>query len=211
MVDLATDLAAVETFAQLCAQLDGTPARREQILAGAGLDEAGWQRLRAAWLPRLVAGAAPELASHFAQTYARARHNPEALGRLMACPATPRTDVPHRIDDEATTPDPPRDALPETDVDRTAELASPLVGSPLPFCAPEPASPAARSLCPPSAAPDPAEMTLEVPCAPPPPHAVLPFVRPVNGRRQRLVRFDTATGKPLAQPYWIDDPTPPAR
>jgi hypothetical protein len=208
----------LETFAWLAARIDDAPSQRAQVLAAAGLDEARWQRVRATWLAELAASDAPELASRFAQTYARARQHPEELGRPMASPATPRTDPPRRIDDEATTLDPPQDAQAETDLDRTAELRSPVAVSALPFRVPELSPPAptfAPAPRPPSRLPatlDPTEMTLEVPCAaPPPPDAVLPFTQPMNARRQRLVRYDTATGKPLAQPYWIDDPTPPAR
>jgi hypothetical protein len=211
MTDLAQKPHTIETFAHLCARLDDGLGARRAVLDAAGLDEAGWQRLRAEWLAKLAAGDAPELASQFAQTYARTRQHPEEMNLAVASPTTPRTDIPPWIDGEDTTPGAPAEAAPEVDVDRTAELAFPLAGPALPFRVPE-LAPAAQPRCQPAATPDPTEMTLEVPFASPPPrHGVLPFALSLRGRRQRLVRFDTATGKPLAQPYWIDDPTPAAR
>jgi hypothetical protein len=198
---------SLEALAHLSAYLDPGLGERAEILATVGLDEASWQRLRAAWLAKLAAGASPGLAQRFSFAYAQAR--------LQPGPPPPG-------DAEDTLPDgsPPAAMGPggecvaelDVDVDGTAELAFPLAGPALPFKLPPALAPDAPLACQPLTAPDPAEMTLEVPCiVPPMPHAVVPFVPPMNGRPQRLVRYDTATGKPLAQPYWIDDPTPAAR
>jgi hypothetical protein len=217
MTDPTRDLHTIETFAALCARLDDGFAVRATVLAAAGLDDAGWHRTRAAWLARLAVGDAPELASRFAQTYAHARQHPEALS-LPVAPPTPPPDLPAWVDDEQTAPDaspPDASPVPEPEPDCTAGIALPHVGPALPFRVP-PLLPPALAIGPvPSYLPelpeaDGNEATMEVPFSPPPPpHTVLPFGLPINGRRQRLVRYDTATGQPLAQPYWIDDPTPP--
>jgi hypothetical protein len=181
-----------EALAQLSACLDVGCVVRADVLAAAGLDEAAWQRLRAEWLAQLAAGDGPGLAQRFSRAYARARQQPGA----------------ELVDMEDTLSDASPPVAPDADVDGTAELALPPAGPALPF--------RVSALLPPpqafaQAAPDPAEMTLEVPCTSPPSHAALPFVPAVTGRRQRLVCYDTATGRPLPQPYWINEPTPQIR
>jgi hypothetical protein len=209
---VVTLIPSIETFASLCALLDASRKGLAETLAAAGLDEAGWQRVRAAWLARLAAGDTPALATRFAQLYAHARQHPEELHLPVAAP-TPRADVPALVDGEDTTPDGALEAEP----DLTAEIALPLAGPATPFRAPPllppppalalPESPIYLPELPPA---DGTEATVEVPFSPPPPpHAALPFAPPMRGRPQRLVRFDTATGRPLPQPYWIDEPTPP--
>jgi hypothetical protein len=59
------------------------------------------------------------------------------------------------------------------------------------------------------------EATLEVPRGAVPKAAVLPFAPAVPpapaGRRQRLQRFDTQTGRPLPEPVWVNEPEPPPK
>ena len=193
---------SVESFAQLCALLDGGFAARDGVLAAAGLDEAGWQALRAAWLPRLASSDAPALAQQFGRAYAHARRHPGFLALpVLIAEEDPETDAP------APTPE-------DDDTEGTVERAFPLAGPALPFRVPGLLLPPAPRryagelplLVPAS---DPSAATLDVPCAPLPSGAALPFTSPPpNGRRLRLLRFDTQTGQPLATPVWIDDPTP---
>jgi hypothetical protein len=200
---------SIERFAQLCALLDDGFAVRADILAAAGLDEAAWRALRAEWVPRLASGDAPDLALHFGRAYARARRHPGYLALALPQPVVEEdTDVDAPSVDADTDP-----------TARTAAGGFPLAGPAMPFRVPTLLPPAlnpyatASTPCQPSpmvATVDPTEATLGVPCAPSPAATALPFSSPSSdGRRQRLQRFDTQTGQPLATPIWVDDLTPP--
>jgi hypothetical protein len=211
---------SIEHFAQLCALLDDGPASHAEALAAADADETRWQASCEAWLPRLAAGDAPELAVRFSRAYAIARHwhaghlplpsVPEAArvpGTPGVAPASSKELV-LEIDADDTVPgSAPPGAL---DADVAAESAPPTAESAPPFTRvdmllpPAPREPAAaRDALP--ATTDPADATLESAQA-----AVALFApRPAaTGWRQRLARFDTQTGQPLPEPRWVDEPTP---
>src|SRR5262245_43157809 len=76
MMNDTAPFAHVERFAQLCALIDNSPTTRADVLAAVGLDEVGWQALRAEWLPRLAADDAGQLAQHFGRAYVRACQYP---------------------------------------------------------------------------------------------------------------------------------------
>jgi hypothetical protein len=206
---------AIERFAEICALLDNGSSPRDEILAAAGLDAAGWRLLCVQWLPQLAAGDAPELSLSFAPAYARARRYPGGLVLPHASPVL-RSAVPAELDEEDTEADA---ASPVgLDPDRTVAGSFPLAGPALPFRAATvlpPALTTAPSEAPPAMRPaaEPAEATLQVACAAPAPSAVLPFSAPTaDGRLLRLQRFDTSTGELLAVPRWVDDadiPAPP--
>jgi hypothetical protein len=56
---------------------------------------------------------------------------------------------------------------------------------------------------------DGAGATQVVPPGAVPPAAPLPFAAAAPVARQRLVRFDPQTGRPLPEPVWVDAPEPP--
>lgn len=196
-------------FAQLCAALDNGFGGRAGVLAAAGLDEAGWQRLCDDWLPQI---AAPDVAVSFTRAYEQARREQP----IPADSEPMRGDVTlTEADDEDTLVDANGPVLVEPDV--TVSVAFPLAGPALPFrhasfgqadaFAPPPVEPV-RGLPPTDG--DAVDATLEIVGAPLPAHAALPFPQPpANSRRQRLLRFDPHTGRPLAAPRWVDDPDPP--
>jgi hypothetical protein len=197
----------IERFAQLCALLDDGFAVRADVLAAAGLDEAAWQALRVEWVPRLASGDAPELALHFGRAYAHARRHPGDV--------TP----PQPVEEEDTDVDALSVGANTDPTERTVAGGFPLAGPAMPFRVPALLPPAlnpyaaASTPCQPSpavAAVDLGEATLAVPCGSFQAAAALPFSSPTSdGRRQRLQRFDTQTGQPLATPIWVDDPAPP--
>ena len=204
---------AIERFAQLCALLDNGSSPRAEVLAAAGLDEAGWRLLCMEWLPQLAAGDAPELSLSFAPAYARACRHRCGIVLPHASPVL-GSAVPAELEADSTYPDA---AAPlGFEPDRTVEGAFPHAGPALPFKSETtlPPAPAFRptecSPVPQSAA-DPIEATLAIPCAAPGPGAVLPFSAPTaDGRVLRLARFDAQTGAPLQVPRWVDGPERPA-
>jgi hypothetical protein len=179
--DSAANAGTIESFAALCALLDGSAVGRANVLANAGLDEAGWQALHARWLSRLAAGDAAdaELALRFGRTYARARQRHLELSETSAIGVdAPATDVHPAY----------------TAVQRTSVATD------------EPVS-AMRLSCQPPAMVDPAEKTLEAPCVEPAASADPPFAAPAPvGRCQRFKCFDPEKGHRLAHPVWIDEP-----
>lgn len=152
---------------------------------GAEANEAAFCAARDRWLPVLASEDATDIAARFGRAYARALLG-DARGRRASADRPPRAPA----DDED---------------DRTVELtAHVLAGAALPFRPP-----------PARIAQDHADATLEVPPGAPA-SAQLPFVAPAAAapaqtRRQRLHHFDTQTGKPLPEPVWVDEPTPPRR
>ncbi len=202
---------AIERFAQLCAQLDNG-SLGDDILAAAGLDEAGWQALSVHWLPQLAAGEAPDLALRFATAYARARRYPGGMVLSHASPVLGSV-VSAELDDADTDADvaPPIALAP----DYTLEGALLPAGPALPFRTPTP-PPAAPIVGSPDApvlraAIAAIDVTLPVPSAAPAPGAVLPFCAPTaDGRILRLQRFDTVTGAPLEVPRWVHEAELPA-
>jgi hypothetical protein len=203
---------SVEHFAQLCAALDAGFASRADVLEAAALDEDGWRRLCNEWLPRLATTDAPDLAVSFTRAYGRARRpfSPPETEHVRSGAAPVDAEAgPREADPEDTLIDEVPAALAHPDA--TVAGAFPLAGPALPFTRgglglPLPVvagKPVQRPHLPGPAAP--AESTLEVPCAPLPAAAALPFVRaPGSSSSGRLMRFDPHTGKPLPVPRWID-------
>lgn len=198
-------LHAIERFGQVCARLDDGFGARAEILAAAGLDEAGWQRLRAECLPVLASNQAPATAVAFGRAYASAR---QQLAVPEAAPAPESGPPASKCGDDAEPGVEPR----VLDIDRTTDHAFPLAGPALPF---RPGAPLTAAQAPVSArfnmpshrASSAADVTLEVPSAAGVANAVLPFPAPTpTGRRQRLLHFEPSTGRRLSPPVWVDDP-----
>jgi hypothetical protein len=188
----------IEQFASICALLDDGFCTREDVLAAEGLDEVGWQQMRATCLSLLAGGDFPELSQRFGQAYGSARQH---RGYLVISDG----------EETASNSRPPM-----FDTEATAATAYPLAGPALPFKSPPLGTTAGleRAPCPEiRPAPrlvDPTERTVEVPSLAKPRGAPLPFGSPQSptGRRQRFEHFDTQTGQRLETPRWVDEPTP---
>lgn len=199
---------SIERFAVLCAKLDDGDPSRALVLASAGMDERALDDLCRRWLPLLASGRDADLAICFASSYARAR--------VRA--ARDEDGAPSEVDGADTERDATGCIPVIADMDRTAEVVLVHAASVLPFkrgvanagdLVLQPCD-ALPLLSPCVGTGDPTETTLEVPGASPTALA-LPFAQPAaTGRRQRLQRFDTQTGQPLAVPVWVDEPEPPS-
>ena len=196
-------LHAIERFGQVSALLDDGFGARAEILAAAGLDEAGWQKLRAECLPMLASNQAPATAVAFGRAYASVR---QELAVSNAEP--PQSIAPVLMDGNDTEPTMEPRML---DIDCTSDQAFPLAGPALPFrpaapltAAQAPVSP--RFSMPPGPVSGAADVTLEVPGVARAANAVLPFSAPApTGRRQRLLHFEPSTGRRLSPPVWVDE------
>jgi len=212
---------SLEVFAWLCATLDTGLVERDHALASAGLNEAKWSALCDEWLPRLAASDRADLAVRFAGAYGRARqeqrHEPAPLVQSVLAPDSSSVGRPLEItgDDTEENPAPP----PGCTADQTLEMPFAAVGRSVPVMPFRPASPPSPSSSSPvthprdterlqSSTAGVAERTVEIPPGSPGGGSALPFAAAASGRQQRLVRFDTRTGAPLAHPYLVDDPTP---
>jgi hypothetical protein len=196
-------LHAIEHYGHVCALLDDGSGVRAEILSAAGLDEPGWQRLRAECLPMLASNRAPTTAVAFGRAYASAR---QQLAVPKAAP--PQSIASVSVDGDDAEPSAEPRVL---DIDCTTGQAFPLAGPALPFrpaapltAAQAPVSP--RLSMPPRGASGTAAVTLEVPRAAGVANAVLPFSAPApTGRRQRLLHFEPSTGRRLSPPVWVDE------
>lgn len=183
---------SIERYADLCARLDAAFPDRAAVLRAANLDESSLTGLQAHWTAQLITPSGEEIAARFGAAYAAAR------SRLIA-------------HDEDTWP------ADSTAANRTAEIRCHRFTPALPFVPARPGeesgirpAPAFRRvheppIRPASSATEASERTMEIPVfAPRPP--VLPFAPPQPPFR-RLHRFDSQTGLPLPNPYWIDEPS----
>jgi hypothetical protein len=195
-------LNTIRTYGRVCALLDDGFGARAEILAVAGLDEAGWQRLRAECLIMLAENQAPAPAVAFGRAYASAR---QQLAVPKAAPP-PQRIASVSVDGEAIEPgaEPPM-----LDIDATTDQAFPLAGPALPFRHAAPLSAAqvsARFGMAHRRASGTADVTLEVPVVAGGTNAVLPFGAPApTGRRRRLLHFEPSTGRRLSPPVWVDE------
>ena len=196
-------LHTIEKYGHLCALLDDGVGARPEILAAAGLDEAGWQRLRAECLLLLASKQAPATAIAFGRAYASARHQ-------LAAPkvaATPQEVPPTSVTSDGDGPSAEPRVL---DADRTTDQAFPLAGPALPFRPAVSLTPMqARTphvlYMPPRGTVHAADVTLDA--SPAPASPVLPFFAPpAPERRRRLMHFEPSTGRRLSPPVWVDEP-----
>lgn len=172
----------LERFAELCELVDDGFAKHAARLAEAGVDWGTWTMLRDAWLPQL---AEREIAARFGAAYAAARRRrlshlalPGAvLGMTPGVETydTEETSGPLPVLDEGGDADPPKDGSAGTSFNSGTAVV------------------------------DPAERTIQAHGAPPPPAPGLSPPPSPSGHRRRLVQFDTQTGAPLANPYWVDE------
>jgi hypothetical protein len=202
-------LQAIEHYGWVSALLDDGSGARAEILAAAGLDEAGWQRLRAECLSMLTKNRAPSTAITFSRAYASARRQLAVLG---AAPP-PQSIAPVSIDGYGPVPDAEPRAL---DIDCTTDQAFPLAGPALPFRRATPLT-AAQALGTPAASAPPrradgaADVTAEAPGTVGVASPMLPFSAPTpTSRRQRLLHFEPSTGRRLSPPVWVDELELPA-
>jgi hypothetical protein len=216
-------LLTVSEFADLCARLEVGSARREELLAEAGVDGAGWSAIRAEWLTRLTDPDSPELPWTFGRAYVRSMVRAleaeaptrEAVGETEAAPVEPEVSEPDDSAPEETGENEETlvgiPTLEEPDPDATAIGAFPLAGSALPFKAgsfvPGHTMPRlARVEAAPAHDDEPSDPTV-VPTMPPN-LAALPFYAPPRtspARPGRWVHFDAQTGAPLATPIWVNE------